>query len=312
MSEKVVSKTGTKTGFRAGYVGLIGQPNAGKSSLMNFLIKEKVSIVTNKPQTTRRRILGIHTTENAQTIFIDAPGIIKAAKGLNSFLEKEALAVIKESDVLLAVLNLDQKSAEDAEVILEMVQNSKRPWLAVITKMDMDDKFHRVLILKEMVEKFGSKALMMSTERNGDEYRDELLKQLELLLPIADAPLFDDDIYTTENMRELVAEIVREQCFENLNYEIPYQLAVQVRKYDEEAKPCPKIYVDVLVAKDSHKPILIGKGAELIKKISQKSRQEIEKLVGEKIFLEVNVVVKDNWFEHTQTMKELGYVIERK
>ncbi len=298
--------------FKAGYVGLIGQPNAGKSSLMNYLIKEKVSIVTNKPQTTRRRILGIHTTAKAQTIFIDAPGIIKAAKGLNSFLEKEALDVIKESDVLLAVLNLDQKSAEDAEIILDMVKNSKRPWLAVITKVDMEDKFHRVLILKEMVEKSGGKAILMSTQREGDEYREDLFKEIEALLPDAEQPLFDDDIYTTENMRELVAEIVREQCFENLNYEIPYQLAVQVRQYDEDAKPCPKIYVDVLVAKDSHKPIIIGKGAELIKKISQKSRQEIEKLVGGKVFLEVNVVVKDNWFEHLQTMKELGYVIERK
>ncbi len=298
--------------YKAGYVGLIGQPNAGKSSLMNYLIKEKVSIVTNKPQTTRRRILGIHTTPQAQTIFIDAPGVIKATKGLNSFLEKEALDVIKESDVLVAVLNLDQKSAEDAELILEMVKNSKRPWLAVITKVDMEDKFHRVLILKEMVEKFGGKAILMSTQRENDEYREDLFKQIELLLPDAELPLFEDDIYTTENMRELVAEIVREQCFENLNYEIPYQLAVQVRQYDEFAKPCPKIYVDVLVAKDSHKPIIIGKGAELIKKISQKSRGEIEKLVGGKVFLEVNVVVKDNWFEHLQTMKELGYVIERK
>ncbi len=298
--------------YKAGYVGLIGQPNAGKSSLMNYLIKEKVSIVTNKPQTTRRRILGIHTTPMSQTIFIDAPGVIKAAKGLNSFLEKEALDVIKESDVLLAVLNLDQKSAEDAETILEMVKNAKRPWLAVITKVDMEDKFHRVLILKEMVEKAGGKAILMSTMRDGDEYREDLFKEIEALLPKAEQALFEDDIYTTENMRELVAEIVREQCFENLNYEIPYQLAVQVRKYDEEAKPCPKIYVDVLVAKDSHKPIIIGKGAELIKKISQKSRGEIEKLVGGKVFLEVNVVVKDNWFEHLQTMKELGYVIERK
>ena len=204
--------------FKAGYVGLIGQPNAGKSSLMNYLIKEKVSIVTNKPQTTRRRILGIHTTAKAQTIFIDAPGIIKATKGLNSFLEKEALDVIKESDVLLAVLNLDQKSAEDAEIILEMVKNSKRPWLAVITKVDMEDKFHRVLILKEMIEKFGGKAILMSTQREGDEYREDLFKEIEALLPDAEQPLFEDDIYTTENMRELVAEIVREQCFENLNH----------------------------------------------------------------------------------------------
>ncbi|OFZ29630.1 MAG: GTPase Era [Bdellovibrionales bacterium RIFCSPHIGHO2_01_FULL_40_29] len=298
--------------YKAGYVGLIGQPNAGKSSLMNYIIKEKVSIVTNKPQTTRRRILGIHTAEQAQIVFIDAPGVIKATKGLNSFLEKEAMDVIRESDALVAVLSLDQGTAEEAEQILEMVKSSRKPWVAVINKIDLDEKFHRVLILKEMIQKFGGKAILISTQKPEDDYRTDFLKAIEDILPEATHPLYEDDIYTTENMRELVAEIVREQCFENLNYEIPYQLAVQVRKYDEEAKPCPKIYVDVLVAKDSQKPILIGKGAELIKKISQKSRQELEKIIGEKIFLEVNVVVKDNWFEHLQTMKELGYVIERK
>lgn len=298
--------------FKAGYVGLIGQPNAGKSSLMNFIIKEKVSIVTNKPQTTRRRILGIHTTDAYQAIFIDAPGIVKADKGLNAFLEKEAQDVIKESDVLLAILNLDQKSADDAEVILNMVVQSKKPWLGIITKVDMEDKAHRVMILKEMIEKKGGKPILVSVNRHEDEYRDELLKAIEGILPEAAHKLYDEDMYTTENMKSLVAEIVREKCFENLNYEIPYQIAVQIRKYDETAKPCPKIYADILVAKESQKPILIGKGAELIKKISQTSRKEVEKLVGEKVFLELNVVVKDNWFEHLQTMKELGYVIERK
>lgn len=297
--------------FKAGYVGLIGQPNAGKSSLMNYIIKEKVSIVTNKPQTTRRRILGIHTTEKYQAIFIDAPGVVKAEKGLNSFLEKEAQEVIKESDVLLAVLNLDQKSAEDAEAIIQMVVKSRKPWLGVITKVDMEDKAHRILILKDLIEKNGGKSLLISVNRD-EEYRDELLAAIESILPESTHPLFEADMYTTENMKDLVAEIVREQCFDNLNYEIPYQIAVQVRKYDEDAKPCPKIYCDILVAKESQKPILIGKGAELIKKISQASRKEVEKLVGEKVFLELNVVVKDNWFEHLQTMKELGYVIERK
>ncbi|MBC7465372.1 MAG: GTPase Era [Bdellovibrio sp.] len=299
--------------FKAGYVGLIGQPNAGKSSLMNFIIKEKVSIVTNKPQTTRRRILGIHTEEGKyQMVFIDAPGVIKAEKGLNSFLEREAQDVIKESDILLAVLNLDQKSAEDAEAIIKMVTHSRKPWLGVITKVDMEDKAHRILILKDLIEKNGGKYIVMSIERDQEEYRKELLTNIEAILPESTHPLFEPDMYTTENMKDLVAEIVREQCFDNLNYEIPYQLAVQVRKYDEDAKPCPKIYVDILVAKESQKPILIGKGAELIKKISQASRKEVEKLVGEKVFLELNVVVKDNWFEHLQTMKELGYVIERK
>ena len=298
--------------FKAGYVGLIGQPNAGKSSLMNFIIKEKVSIVTNKPQTTRRRILGIYTNEQTQIIFIDAPGVIKAAKGLNSFLEKEALDVIKESDVLLAVLNLDQKSSDDAEQILKLVSTSKKPWIGVITKTDLDDKAHRIMILKEMVEKNGGKAICMSLQKNAEEYRSEFLKEVESLLPTTEHLLYDAEMYTTENMRSLVAEIVREHCFEKLNYEIPYQLAVQVRLYDEEAKPCPKIYVDVLVAKESQKPIVIGKKAVLIKQISQDSRIEIEKLVGEKVYLELNVVVKDNWYEHMQTMKELGYVIERK
>ncbi len=298
--------------FKAGYVGLIGQPNAGKSSLMNFIIKEKVSIVTNKPQTTRRRILGIHSTDGAQIIFIDAPGVIKATKGLNSFLEKEALDVIKDSDVLVAVLNLDQKTAEDAEQILMMVSQSRKPWLGVITKADMNDKAHRIMILKDLIEKAGGKAICMSVQQNAEDYRSEFLKEVEALLPVTERPLYDAEMYTTENMRSLVAEIIREQCFEKLNFEIPYQLAVQVRKYDEEAKPCPKIYVDILVAKESQKPIVIGKKAELIKQISQDSRIEIEKLVGEKIYLELNVVVKDNWYDHMQTMKELGYVIERK
>jgi len=298
--------------FKAGYIGLIGQPNAGKSSLMNFLIKEKVSIVTNKPQTTRRRILGIHTEDDFQAIFIDAPGVIKADKGLNAFLEKEALDVIKESDVLLAVLNLDQKSADEAEAIVKLVVQSKKPWLAVITKVDMEDKVHRILILKDLVEKNGGKSILVSINRDQKEYREELLNAIKPMLPDSSHPLFEDDMYTTENVKDLVAEIVREQCFDSLNYEIPYQIAVQVRKYDEDAKPCPKIYADIMVAKESQKPILIGKGASLIKKIGQQSRKEIEKLVGEKVFLELNVVVKDNWFEHLQTMKELGYVIERK
>jgi GTP-binding protein Era len=113
-------------------------------------------------------------------------------------------------------------------------------------------------------------------------------------------------------MRELVSEIVREKCFENLTQELPYQMAVQVRKFDEEAKPCPHIYVDVIVAKESHKPILIGHKAQIIKKISQESRIEVEKMMDQKVFLELNVVVKENWYEQNQLMKELGYIINDK
>lgn len=298
--------------YRAGFIGLIGQPNAGKSTLMNFLIDQKVSIVTSKPQTTRRRILGIQNNKNSQAVFIDAPGLIKAEKGLNAFLEKEALEVIKESDALLAVLSIDEKDADAIEKVLNLVKKSRKPWMGIITKTDVADKAHRILIVKSMVEDLGVKCLQVSCLKDGNEGRDLILSEIESLLPESAAPLYDRELYTTENMRELVAEIVREKCFENLEHEIPFQLAVQVRKFDENAKPCPHIYVDVMVSKESHKPIVIGQKAQVIKKISQESRLEVEKMMDQKVFLELNVVVKENWFDQGQFMKELGYIIDGK
>ena len=298
--------------YRAGFIGLIGQPNAGKSTLMNFLIDQKVSIVTSKPQTTRRRILGIHNNANSQVVFIDAPGLVKAEKGLNAFLEKEALEVIRESDALLAVLSIDEKDSDAIEKVINLVKNSRKPWMAVITKTDVSDKAHRILIVKSMVEDLGVKCLQVSCLKDGEEGRILILAELEALLPLSPAPLYDKELYTTENVRELVAEIVREKCFENLEHEIPFQLAVQVRKFDENAKPCPHIYVDVMVSKDSHKPIVVGKGAQIIKKISQESRAEVEKLMDQKIFMELKVVVKENWFDQQQFMKELGYIVDGK
>lgn len=298
--------------YRAGFIGLIGQPNAGKSTLMNYLIEQKVSIVTSKPQTTRRRILGIQNCENSQIVFIDAPGLVKAEKGLNAFLEKEALDVIKESDALLAVLSIDEKEPEAIEKVLNLVKNSKKPWMAIITKTDVADKAHRILIVKAMVEEMGAKCLQISCLKDGKSGRQEVLEALEALLPESPAPLYDEDLYTTENMRELTAEIVREKCFDVLTHELPFQLAVQVRKFDENAKPCPHIYVDVIVAKESHKRIVIGQKAQVIKQISQESRAEVEKMMDQKIFLELNVVVRENWYEQRQFMKELGYIVDGK
>ena len=299
-----------KPSYKAGFLGLIGQPNAGKSSLLNFLVKEKVSIVTNKPQTTRRRITGLHTTEEGQIVFIDAPGLVKSTSGLNTFLEKEAHDVIRSSDALIAVIAVDESTAERNEEILELVSKSKKPWLAVITKVDLKETEHRVMILKGLVEKFGGRALTVSNKKHKDEDRKELLKQMVQILPASEKPLYDPEMFTTENVRGLTEEIIREKCFEVLNHEIPYQLAVQIRKFDENAKPCPKIYADIMVGKESHKPIIIGRGASVIKEIGQLSRKEVESLMGEKVYLELNVTVKENWFENKQTLKELKYVVD--
>ncbi|KHD88892.1 MAG: GTP-binding protein Era [Bdellovibrio sp. ArHS] len=296
-------------GYKAGFLGLIGQPNAGKSTLMNYLVDEKVSIVSAKPQTTRRRILGIWSTEQGQIVFVDAPGIIKADKGLNNFLAKEAEEVIADSDALLAIVSVDEGKPEDAEKILDLVSKSGKPWIGIVTKADIEEKAHRVLILKKMIEDRGGKAMSVSVKDslNDQEEREAMLIEFLELLPETPAPLYDVELFTNENVREMAAEIIREKCFESLHQEIPYSLAVRIIKFDESAEPVPKIFAEIIVSKDSHKAIVIGKEAKVIKQIGMDARKEIEKLMGEKIFLDLQVIAKPEWFENKRMMKELGY-----
>lgn len=296
-------------GYKAGFLGLIGQPNAGKSTLMNYLVDEKVSIVSAKPQTTRRRILGIWSTDKGQIIFVDAPGLIKADKGLNGFLAKEAEDVISESDALLAILSVDEQKPEDAEKVIEMVSKSGKPWVGIVTKADIAEKAHRVLILKKMIEEKGGKALSISVKEaeQDHEEREAMLIEFLELLPESPAPLYDTELYTNENVREMVSEVIREKCFESLHQEIPYSLAVRIIKFDENASPIPKIHAEIMVSKESHKAIVIGKEAKVIKQIGMDSRKEIEKLMGEKVFLDLQVISKPEWFENKRMMKELGY-----
>lgn len=297
-------------GFKAGFLGLIGQPNAGKSTLMNWLVAEKVSIVTAKPQTTRRRILGIWSTDAGQVVFVDAPGIIEAEKGLNGFLAKEAQDVISSSDALIAVLALDETKPEACQKVVDMVAAAGKPWIGVITKTDIEDKAHRILILKQMIESKNGKAFsvsVVSSKDDQDEREAFLIECLEMM-PASPAPLFDVDLFTSENIRDMVSEIIREKLFEHLHHEIPFEAAVRVARFEEDAKPCPKIYAEILVSKDSHKPIVVGKDARVIKSLGMESRKEIEKIMGEKVFLDLQVLVREDWFDNSRMMKELKYV----
>ncbi|QDK37741.1 GTPase Era [Bdellovibrio sp. NC01] len=297
--------------YKAGFLGLIGQPNAGKSTLMNFLVDEKVSIVSAKPQTTRRRILGIWSTEKGQVVFVDAPGLINSDSGLNGFLHQEAKDVIANSDALLAILSIDEAKAEDNEKVIDMVASSGKPWIGVITKVDIEEKAHRIMILKKMIEDRGGKALSTSATKYKDdiEEREAMLIEFLELMPESPAPLYDAELFTNENIRDMASEIIREKCFENLHHEIPYNLAVRIIKFDESG-PLPKIYAEIIVSKESHKAIVIGKGATVIKKIGMDARKELEKVMDEKVFLDLNVTAKPEWFGNKRIMKELGYVIE--
>lgn len=296
--------------YRAGFAGLIGLPNAGKSTLMNFLVKEKVSIVSSKPQTTRRRVLGLHNSDKGQIVFVDSPGVISATSGLNSFLAKEADEVIKDSDALILVLSLDTPKPEDAQKLVETVVKSGKPWIGVITKTDLQEKIHRQLILKSMMEEKGSKVYTFAPTKKYEgqkEDRENLLNDVVSMLPESPAPLHDVELFTPETLRNLASEVVREKCFEMLHEEVPFQIAVRPILFDENEK-VPRLAYEILVAKENHKAIVIGKQGQNLKKIGTEARKEIEKLMGEKIFLELKVSYRKDWYKDPKIMKELGYV----
>lgn len=296
--------------YRAGFVGLVGWPNAGKSTLMNFLVAEKVSIVSSKPQTTRRRVLGLHSVQEGQIVFVDSPGIISTQSGLNAFLAREADEVIKDSDVLVLVMGLDTPSREEAEKLIEKVKTSGKPWLAVLTKTDLTDKSHRHLWMKEQIEKAGARVFSMSLKKDDADRKsdkEQLLKSLIEMLPASAQPLHDVELFTPENVRDLVSEIIREKCFEFLFEEIPFSLAVRVIKFDE-TKAIPHLAYEVMVAKENHKAIVIGKQGANLKKIGTEARKEIEKLLGQKVYLDLKVSFQKDWFKNQRVMKELGYV----
>ncbi len=300
--------------YRAGFIGLIGQPNAGKSTLMNFLVNQKVSIVTAKPQTTRRRVLGIWSAVPGQIVFVDSPGIIQADRGLNGFLAQEAEDVMRQSDALWAIVSVDEQKAEDAQQVIDLVSSQKKPWIGLITKTDLKEKEHRVLILSDLIKKKGGKSFALSSVKKSEDntiLREDLLSEGLSLLPESPAPLYDIELFTPENTRTLASEIVREKCFEFLHHELPYSLAVRVLTFDEVSRSVPHLAIEILVSKESHKGMVIGKEGTALKKIGSEARKEIEKIMGEKIFLDLKVSCREDWFSNQRLMKELGYVVAK-
>ena len=293
--------------FRAGYVGVIGLPNAGKSTLVNALVGEKVSIVTAKPQTTRQRVLGICNTSNEQMIFVDAPGVIHNKKGLNGFLQQEYKEVVDEADVLLLVLNPDAKHFDPLKAVVEIGCESRKPCLAVLTKKDLAFG-ERALAIGAYLRQRKIPSFEVSALKHADETRKTLLDVLAQHLPEAPAPYFSQDLYTTQNLREMYSEIIREKCFQILHKEIPFGMAVRISKFDESA-PVPRIFAEILIDKPNHKKIVVGGGGENLKKIGQRARQEFERTYGKKTFLSLHVVVRQNWTKNKRMMRELGYSV---
>lgn len=303
---KKASESASKAAYKAGFVGLIGLPNSGKSSVMNLLVGEKVSIVSSKPQTTRRRSVGLVSEKDFQAVLLDAPGLIQAEKGLNNFLELEALEVIKESDVLMGVLNIDAKNFEELDKVIDLVVKSKKPHFFYINKCDLP-QLHRPVRLREHLQKIGSPVIQGSAMTEVTKTKELIIEQIEKLLPEAPAPLYDVDLLSLQPSREIVGELIREQCFNQLHDEIPFGLAVKLLKYEEGVK-LDKIYAELLVGKENHIKMVVGNKASRIKSIGEQSRREIEKFLKKKVFLDLHVKSQVNWQTNPRSLKELGYV----
>jgi GTP-binding protein Era len=296
------------SGFKSGFAGIIGAPNAGKSTLVNVIVGEKVAIVTDKPQTTRRRILGIKTLPTAQLILVDTPGIHRSDKILNVLMVKSAFKTIKESDIIIHIVDVKNiKSTENSWIEAEIRRNKKNtPVFLVINKIDLINKN----ILLPIIDEFSKKEIydeIIPVSALKNDGVNELVDLLIKYLPEGEK-LYPDDIRTDQTERVIVAEIIREKLFNVLKEELPYSIDILIDDFDESNEELIKIYANIFVEKESQKAIVIGAGGKMLKFVGQQAREEIEKLFGCRIFLQLWVKVKKNWTRDKQILRNLGYL----
>ncbi len=291
----------------AGFIGVVGLPNAGKSTLVNQVIGEKVSIVSTRPQTTRQRVLGILTENQGQIVFVDAPGLTSRPGPINEFIRTEFAGVLKDSDAFLIVVDMKNDDRNHVEEILSHVRLSKKPFLIALNKKDLVSE-EKIEEWKEFLKTISEKVIVVSATQDTDSLKSLLCGELFEFLPKSEKPLYDGELYTTQNTRDMVREIIREKCFEALHQEVPYGLAVRILKFDEDSREdLVKIFAEILVSKDSHKPMVIGRQATMLKEIGQKSREEIEKLLGRKVYINIHVLSRPQWMKNKRVMQEMGY-----
>ena len=291
-----------------GFIGLIGRPNVGKSTLLNKLIGQDLSITTPKPQSTRNRLIAIRTQGAYQMVFIDTPGIHESNLPLNRKMIDYALKTLEETDINLWLVEPLKphlkKPHPDDKKILDLIRNSNNKTILVINKMDLADRA-RVLRTIDVFSQNGSFAEIIPLSALKSTNLESLLEQLEQYLP--EHPFFfESDQLTDASERFLVAELVREQIFRKLQQELPYSTAVQVERFEEDPN-CLRIDCLVCVERESQKGILIGKGGTMLKQIGTAAREKIEKLLGQRVFLALHVKVVKQWTRKTHHLQALGY-----
>lgn len=294
----------TTRNFRCGTVAIVGRPNVGKSTLLNHILGLKLSITSRKAQTTRHRLLGIHTTADTQFLFVDTPGFQqKHVNALNRSLNRTVTQVLSDIDVVLFVVEPQNLTDADRKVVTLLPRN--QPVFMVINKADlMEDKGKLLPLIETMSQEFPFTGIIpVSAKRSLN--LDQLLETVREHLP-EQAAIYGEDELTDRTERFLAAELLREKIFRLLGDEIPYSVAVEIEKFEQEGN-LRRIHAAIIVDKESQKPMLIGKGGEKLKRISTEARQDMEKLFDSKVWLETWVKVKGGWADDERALKSLGY-----
>lgn len=294
--------------YKSGFVAIIGRPNVGKSTLLNKIIGQKIVITSSKPQTTRRRINGIYTSEKGQIVFVDTPGVHKPLHKLGEFLLEEAKMSIPDADVILFLVDGTEPAGKGDEWIVNNLLNTEIPVIMVINKVDLvkspEKRFENTESYKQLfaANPVPTVTISAKTGRNVDD----LLNNIYRKLPKGPAYYSEDEI-TTQDMRAIVAETIREKVLRNTKEEVPHSVAVVIDYYHEKEE-ITEISASIYVEAESQKGIIIGEKGSMLKKIGTEARKDIEAMLETKVFLDLHVKVRKKWRKNPSDLKRFGYV----
>lgn len=302
--------------MKSGFIAVLGRPNVGKSSLINAMVGEKVSIVSPKAQTTRDRIMGVLTTSEYQMVFVDTPGVHKSTNKLGEYMEKVVKGATVDADAIVIVLDGMKRVSEADKDFIEKYLRTNIPVYIVVNKTDVASYEKVYPILTEL-------SYLLSPNENRKAVKEiiptsalrnkniDLLKSL-LATELKDGDMyFPEDEYTDKNERYIICEIVREKALMLLNDEIPHGIGVYIQNMYYEPNGVARIILDIIVERENHKAIVIGKGGEKLKSIGERARKDVEKLLDTKVFMEIFVKVRDNWRDNKVVMADIGYDLKK-
>ena len=289
--------------FKSGFIAIIGRPNVGKSTLMNAILGEKVSIISDRPQTTRNKILGVRNIEGAQLVFLDTPGIHKGKYLMDKLMVKEAMSSLEGTDLILAVVDAERPLTEEDEMVLGSLKEARQPVFLIINKVDL---IRKELLLPQICRyssSYGFKEVIPLSATKGEGI-EGLIRLMKDVLP--EGPrYFPEEALTDRPERFIITEIIREKAINITREEIPYSIAVMVDEFKEKEK-LVSITSTIYVERDSQKGIIIGKGGNMLKRIGTEARKEIEGVLDCKVYLELWVKVHKDWRKDPRFLRELG------